>query len=527
MRSHGINHLVGLAFGLLVAAAACSGSSTTTPPVTDREAGGPPTVEFLGPERLTVPVDLEARARAVSGSRVVAVTYFLDGRPLGSDTTRPYRFDVDPALLPRGRHALRVEAVDSLGRRGSTKPTDVTIESSGSKILDAQPGRSFARAREALERGGVTVRLAPGRYRVDELELGSGARLVGSGPRTVLAPKRTRYWALLVAKGKNIRIADLTIDGGGNAPRDREGGIGVAVFDGSSDVRLQRLHITRVRTDGVNVWGRYSSVSIQDSRIESDGSGEAGLVALGSDRSRDTSVIRTRVRGFTSFGILLQQQLHGRPAADLHGVVLDNVVSDIHDPSRDGCWTAAKYRTPGCGTNEGGIWTGGVEAAVIGNTVRRARWDGIETVGSSTRTTIVDNEIHETRTGIYLEHSTHRSLIARNRIVDARTGINVEWWHEGEGSRRNTFAFNRFVSSGGLFVDVGGDGNRIVGNVFVGGPRPAIVLQGSSNNVVQGNRGCGGPRGSLVGLESARWDDGRPALSRGNRLTGNRNEGSC
>lgn len=403
-----------------------------------------------------------------------------------------------------------------------TRSRAITVEPSGSEIVEAAPGPSFEAAREALRRGDVTVRLAPGRYRVDGLRLGSGARLVGSGPQTVLAPQRARYWALVVARGKGIRISDLSIDGGGSSVSDRDGGIAVAVFDGSRDVRLQRLRITRVRTDGVNTWGAHSSVSVQDSSIESDGGGEAGVVALGSDESRDTSVIRTRVRRFTSFGIILQQQEHGRPAADLHGVVLDNAVSDIRDPSRDGCWTAARYRTPGCGTNEGGIWTGGVEAAVIGNTVRRARWDGIETVGSSTRTTIVGNRIHDTRTGIYLEHSTQRSLIARNVIVDALTGINVEWWHEGAGSSRNTFAFNRIVSAEtGIFVDVGGDGNRIVGNVFVGGARPAIVLQGSSRNVVQANRGCGSSGGSLVAFSSARYDDGTRAESRANRLDGN------
>jgi parallel beta-helix repeat protein len=70
-------------------------------------------------------------------------------------------------------------------------------------------------------------------------------------------------------------------------------------------------------------------------------------------------------------------------------------------------------------------------------------------------------------------------------------------------------------------VDVGGDRNRIVGNVFVGGWRPAIVLQGSSRNVVQGNRACGRRQGPLVALETARWDDGRPAASRRNRLADN------
>ena len=507
----------------LLSLAGCDRSAAPTA----APAGKPPGIEYLGPQKITGPSSLSARATARSG-RIVAVTFLLDGRPLGSDTTRPYALDVDPAFLPHGRHELSVEAVDSLGRRRSAAGGTVEISGSRAHVLTATPRKGLGRALAALRRGNVTVHLGPGRYRLDEARIGSGSRLVGSGPRTVIsAPPGRRYWALLVAKGENIRISDLTLDGGDGFRRDDDGGIAVAVFDGSRDVRLQRLRITRVRTDGVNVWGAYSSVSIQDSRIESDGTGEAGVVALGSDESRDTSVIRTRVRGFTSFGILLQQQEHGRPAADLHGVVLDNVVSDIRDPSRDGCWTAAKDRTPGCGTNEGGIWTGGVEAAVIGNTVRRARWDGIETVGSSTRTTIVGNRIYDTRTGIYLEHSTHRSLIARNLIVDALTGINVEWWHEGEGSRRNTFANNRFVGGEtGIFVDVGGDRNRIVGNVFVGGSRPAIVLQGSSGNVVRANRGCAGEGGSLVAFETARWDDGRLAEPRQNRLAGNENRRS-
>jgi hypothetical protein len=513
-----------LAVLAVVASAGCERSPTPAAAPT----GNAPSVGYLGPKSITKPVSLRARASARS-ARVVAVTFVLDGRPLGSDTTRPYGLDVDPAFLPEGRHELSVAAVDSLGRRRSTAPVAVDITGARGHVVTATPTQGLRRALGALRRGNVTVHLGPGRYRLSEVRLGSGARLVGSGERTVIsAPPGNRYWALLVAKGKNIRITDLTLDGGGDARGDEEGGIAVAVFDGSSDVRLQRLRLTRVRTDGVNTWGAHSNVSIQDSRIESDGTGEAGVVALGSDESRDTSVIRTRVRGFTSFGILLQQQEHGRPAADLHGVVLDNVVSDIRDPSRDGCWTAAKYRTPGCGTNEGGIWTGGVEAAVIGNTVRRARWDGIETVGSSTRTTIVRNKIYDTRTGIYLEHSTHRSLIARNLIVDAITGINVEWWHEGAGSRRNTFADNRIVSAkAGIVVDVGGDYNRIVRNVFVGGLRPAIVLQGSSDNLVQGNRACKTAGGPLIAFDSARYDDGRPAVSRRNRLIGNVNRPSA
>lgn len=486
---------------------------------------------FLGPTRLTGPATFRAGARAHS-SRVVAVTFTLDGRPLGSDTTRPYGLDVEPELLPPGLHRVRAVAVDSLGRRAATEPTAVRVAASGSRVTEVQPGTSFEAAKDALRNGDVTIRLAPGRYDVRELELGSGTRLVGSGEETVIAPAGDApYWALLIARGDRIRISDLTIDGGGGggpgAPSSKEGGIAVAVFDGSHDVRLERLHIRGVQTDGVNAWGAHSSVSVQDSVIEGGGTGRAGVFTLGSDDSRDTSVIRTRITGFRSFGILLGQKEFGRPRAALHGVALDNVITDVRDPARDACVTDARTAT-GCGTNEGGIWTGGVEAAIIGNSIRRARWDGIETVGSSTRTTVVANEIRETRTGIYLEHSTNDSLVSKNLIVGAETGINVEWLHDGVGSSGNTFTLNRVVGAeAGLFVDVGSDGNRIVRNTFVGGARPAITLQGSSENVVRDNLGCGGPGTPLVGFETARWDSGALARSTRNRLSGNRSVARC
>jgi parallel beta-helix repeat protein len=504
----------------------CSGS-TTEPPTAAPPAGAPPTARYLGPERLAQPAELRADAKASSG-RVVAVTFLLDGKPLGSDATAPFALDVVPTLLPRGEHRIRVEAVDNVGRRSTSPPKTLTVEPSKSDVVEVRPGASFERARDELRRGGVTVRLAPGRYEVDQLRVGSGARLVGSGPSTVIAPKPgARYWALIVAKGKGIRISDLAVDGGGPRPGTEREGIAIAVFDGSRDVRLQRLRIERIRTHGVNVWGVHSDVSVQDSELSSDGSAQAGVFVLGSDRSRDTSAIRNRIHGFRSYGILLGQKEFGRPAAALHGLALDNDVSDIRDPARDGCVYDTR-NTPGCGTNEGGIWTGGVEAAIIGNRVLRARWDGIETVGSSTRTTIVRNVIRDTRVGIYLEHSTNHSLISRNVISDAQAGVNVEWRHEGQGSSNNTFTFNRFVriSGAGLFVDVGGDGNRIVGNVFVGGARPAITLQGSSRNLVRDNVGCHSD-GAMVALQSARWDNGSRAVSRANRVNANRSGDAC
>jgi parallel beta-helix repeat protein len=488
-------------------------------------SAGPPSITLLGPPvRVDRPTTLKASAKAHSG-RVVAVTFLLDGTPLGSDTIAPYTFQLDPGLARSGRHRLTVVAVDNHGRRSSTRPAVLTTDRFRTQALTAAPGKGLERALAALRRGHVTVRLAPGRYRLDDVRVGDGGRLIGSGPRSVIAaPAGTSYFAVLVARGRDIAISNLAVDGGGpGAGR----GIAVAVFDGSRNVRLDRLRLTNIRTDGVNIWGAHSNVSVQDSLIEGGATAQVGVFDLGSDRSRDTSVIRTRVRGFRSHGILLAQREHGRPAAALHGLVLDNVVTDIRNPARDRCYYAPNT-TPKCGTDEGGIWTGGVEAAIVGNTVVRARWDGIETVGSSTRTTVVGNTIRDTRTGIYLEHSTHDSLFARNRVSDAQTGINVEWWHDGQGSTRNTFTSNRVSAArGGLFVDVGDDGNQIVGNRFVGGARPAIVLQGTSDNVVRRNLGCGTGREELVREQSAYNDDGSRAVPRRNRVSGNSTSDSC
>ncbi|HEX6680926.1 MAG TPA: right-handed parallel beta-helix repeat-containing protein [Gaiellaceae bacterium] len=485
-------------------------------------AAGGPRVTYAGPTgNVSGPVTLTAKANG-NGARIVAVTFVVDGVPRGSDTTPPYSLGLNPALIRGGRHTVRVVAVNNLGRRASSSVARI-VTSGGDRPVEASPQAGLAEALRALRRGDVTVRLGPGRYRLNDVVLGTSARLVGSGPRTVISPSKPGYFAILVAKGKHVRIANLTVDGGGAGPG---GGNAIAVFDGSRDVRLQRLRLRRVRQNGVTVWGSYSEVSVQDSVIDGGGTGNAGIFSLGSDKSRGTSVIRTRIRGFHTFGVLLGQKEYGRPSAALHDLALDNVIADIRDPARNACYKTAS--APRCGTEEGGIWTGGVEAAIIGNTIVRARWDGIETVGSSTRTTIADNVVRGTRTGIYLEHETKNSVIARNVVTGSPAGINVEWWYGGVGSRNNTFTDNRIVGArrAGIFVGVGSDANRISRNVFVDGQRPAIQLQGSSGNVVQGNRGCG-TNGTLVGETAGRRDDGSVATPRKNVLVDNASNATC
>jgi parallel beta helix pectate lyase-like protein len=466
----------------------------------------PAAVTVAAPRRLRGDVTLPARVRP-AGQRIVAVTFLLDGRPLGTDTTRPFALDVDASQLPPGGHWLRAEAVDRLGRRSSSR--SVWVRSVAARAAVVTPGEMKA-ALEALARGHVTVRLGPGRYQVPHVELGSGARLIGSGPATVLSAT-SAGWSLVTASGHGVRIADLTIDAAGRADR----GIGVAA--GSHDVRLQRLMIRGIRETGIEIWGAHSGVSVQDSVITGERATGAGVADFGSDDSRDTSVIRSDISGFRGYGITFVQRAYDRPAAAEYALALDNRISRIDDPA-----TAD-------GTHEGGIWSGGVAAAIIGNRIRDTGWDGVQTVGSSRGVTVVGNDIARTGVGIYLEHETNDSLFADNRIADVATGINVEWRYEGAGSNGNTFARNAITrpTDAGIFVDVAGDRNRLADNVVLGGSGPAIVLQGASDNVVTGTTACtrGGER--VVVQQSAHFDNGQPAHSLRNRVSGAGSRTAC
>jgi hypothetical protein len=463
-----------------------------------------PRVSYLGPmERFSRLTTLHASA-STRGARVVAVTFLLDGKPLGSDTTKPYSLDIDAGTLRAGIHQVSVTAVDSLGRRTRGRSTAVTVIACHARSLVVTPRKGLGRALARLSRGNVTVRLGPGHYRLSDVWLGSNTRLIGSGPSTVISARPGSYDGILVIDGRHVRVSDLLLDGSGPGSGD---GIGVAVRPGAADVRISRLDIENVRETGVDAWGNLSDVSVQDSVIRGNKRAGAG-VRFEDGVFSDSSVIRTRLSGFRSYGISFVFVPHDSRNAAPHALALDNVVTDVTDPSVDD------------GTSEGGIWSGGAQAALIGNVIRRTGWDGIETVGSSLRVAVVGNTISETGTGIYLEHATNDSGFSNNRISHVETGIAVEWFYDGVGSSGNRFIGNTVsAAERGLFVEVGNNGNRVDHNVFINVTTP-VVFQGSSNNVAGGNRACGNSD-AVVTQAEARSESGALVNAENNRFFDN------
>jgi parallel beta-helix repeat protein len=376
-------------------------------------------------------------------------------------------------------------------------------------VLTASPRHGLGRALAALARGHVTVRLARGLYPNASIRLGSGARLLG-GPGVVLRPPAS-YDAVVTIAGADVTLSGVTIDGGGPGAGDGH----AVLVDPSSHVLVRRLTVVRARQDAVYMWGALADVSVQDSRLDGGGVAAAGVVA-GIGEANDVSVVRTRISGFREFGINFAQVRFDLTGSGLRSVALDNVITDIRSP------------VDTQGRSQGGIWSGGAAASIIGNRIARTGWDGIETVGSSDGVSVAHNVISSTRTGIYLEHATTRSQIAGNSISDVVTGINVEYRYQGVGSGSNTFGANRIAraSQHGIFIDTGSDKNVVQDNRILMSTGAGIVLQGSSWNAVRANVLCG-PAPPGVVQQTGQAEDGSPVAASNNTLDGNVTKRRC
>ena len=271
------------------------------------DAAAGPGLRYAGPRRVSGRSTLHAQVRRGS-ARTVAVTFLLDGEPLGTDTTPPFALDVEAGLLPPGRHRLRLAAVDALGGRVQSRAVRVQVGAPSRGILTATPHagprRGAGRARRRARHRASAAR--PLRARARRARQRRAARRRGSGHGAGRPP--AARWSLVTVRGRGVRVSDLAIDGRGRAER----GIGIA--SGSQDVRVQRVGIHGVTRTGVEVWGRHSDISIQDSVIAGAGAAGAGVFELGSDASRAMSVIRTTISGFRSHGIDFAQRAV-RPAA--------------------------------------------------------------------------------------------------------------------------------------------------------------------------------------------------------------------
>jgi parallel beta-helix repeat protein len=454
-------------------------------------------------------------ATATSGStRVRVVNFVLDGRVVGSDSTAPFSFDWNPADLRTGSHVLRAVAATANGASASSKPVSITTSGRLVATRELRPGQSLRAALAALPKGGGSVHLAPGVYRVQNLSVRSGVHLIGSGAATILRPAAaTNYESVLNIRGKGVTVRGLTVDGNATASKRSGGGRAIHVGSGARDVVISRVRIVHPRKQGVYLSGDHQRISVQDSVIDGGNRASAGVMdQIDDTTSGDTSVLRTTIRNMRDYGINFFPWTPRKVYPGARAVAIGNVISHIQNSKTDN------------GTNESGIWTGGVDAMIRGNVVSDTGWDGIQTIGMSRRTVIAGNRISRTGVGIYLEHETWDTVVEANTLTRlSNTGINVEWRYDGKGSGRLTIRRNRIVSPGGfgVFVDVGANNNLITANVVSNPRRGGIRLQGSTGNLVSGNTVSGTSPSRCLSETTGLFDDGRAAHAGNNTFRGN------
>ena len=237
-------------------------------------------------------------------------------------------------------------------------------------------------------------------------------------------------------------------------------------------------------------------------------------------------MIRSRIRGFTSFGVILRQTGARPPAAALHGVVLDNDVCDIRDPSRDACWTRRSTarrlrhergrhldrRRGGRGDREHG------PARQVGRDRDRGLVDA-----------------HDGRRGTRSRHADRDLRRALDATVDVRAQPDRRRARRGSTSSGGTKApapggtpsFNRIVrSKAGIFLDVGGDRNRSPATCSSAacGRRSSCRDRRATSCVTMS---AAEPGGLARRFSEARYDDGRRAVSKFNQLDRNQNKASA
>jgi uncharacterized secreted repeat protein (TIGR03808 family) len=150
----------------------------------------------------------------------------------------------------------------------------LVASTTGSRALDGgrlglKPGASqdqsvtLSKALARAAAAGEALRLGPGVYRINGVELPDGTRLTGEAGATRLVCDGDRP-ALVAQRGKSISIENLAVEGNRRA-RGRD--IGLIVAEDVANLTLSRLKLSNAPADGVRLercGGRLRDLDVSD-----------------------------------------------------------------------------------------------------------------------------------------------------------------------------------------------------------------------------------------------------------------------
>lgn len=441
--------------------------------------------------------------RAAVAGRPHWVDFLVDGVVAGSAADADASYAIDVSRLPAGPHVLEAAAWDDQLRRVLSAKVEVITSAAPFRQRQVSTADELLAAVRELEATGGRISLAPGNYPLAEpLSLGPDLFISGAGPSTVLMAATPRPAASLVRlAGSRTTVRDLAID--------YRGGTFDAVELASSKVEhvlLQRLQLRGLENarSGIELWGEgHRDISVQDCALDGSQGGSAGLRdSIYDDASSGDSAFRNTVRRFADFGIAFLAFSQGTPRVGARNLAVMNEVTDIAN------------RVGQDGRSEAAIWLGGQDNLAYGNTCARAAWELIWTGSNCLRCRVEENILSDSKTGIYLEHSSDDALLRGNRIRGVNTGVNAEWAYGGVATRRVRLVRNDIEAARvGVSIDVGADDFALEGNRVRAG-QVAVKLSGASRTSLRGNDlRPAAEQASCIREQAASRDDGSLSLA--------------
>jgi hypothetical protein len=401
-------------------------------------------VSYTGPTSISGISNLSA---TTSITNVVAMTWKLDGKAIGTSSIAPYTYDLNAALSASGTHTMSVEAVDQDGNRSQSAGVLVTIGSAptGSNIVHlsgTNSGMTLSANQRVYGNGSSTIING-------DVHMASGSRLenlVVNG--TIYAPNTT-----------NARVQFVTLNS--------SGGEGVALGNAPG------FHIEDSTLNGPSATG--SVKGIENTNAETGGANPV--------------IARNTVRNFGGDGIWMVTGNDDDTVALAHLLILDNNVSGVNGPYNNG-------------TQARGIIAGGDLGNVIGNTTTGGTTDGLQPFRSASRMHWARNTVSGTPTGIYIEHFGDHSVYEYNTISASSHGFNVEWIASSSPPRSTIDAHilhNDITAPTAVFADAGSKQIETAFNALHG-TLPAIVYQGSTIGSIHDNTACTTASGSITSV---------------------------
>jgi len=371
--------------------------------------------------------------------------------------------------------------------------------------------RAFQRALDQAARTRAPLILAPGVYRVGDLNLPAGAQLFGVRGATRLV--LTHGPSLLSSEGgDSVTLSGLTIEGGGQAlPQNR----GLVHFTAVKGVRIADCTIISAGGNGIALERCDGSVT---ANTITDADDNALFCVDNSGLIISANTIRNSGNG----GIRVWQSVKRHDGS----IVEDNTIED----------TAA--RSGGTGENGNAINVfRAADVIVRNNMIRRAAFSAVRGNAASNIQIVGNNCVALKETAMYAEFDFEGAVVADNVIDTAENGIAITNFNNG--GRLATVHGNLLRNVGvrrpdnppeGAGVGIGVEADTAVtGNVIENAPYAGIrlgfgpylrnvaangnvirdvgigiavsVVQGAGDAAITGNIIHDAKRGSIVGME--------------------------